>query len=425
MTSGLIPPLLAGFAGTIALAFITGLELHAYRRRDNGQSVQIALGFGTTRTITLIAASGFVLWSLAPVVPFCVGLAVLGGLLALDYRQKLAAGDASLLVSVIGVLAFLLGPFVLTAPVPVTAALVVVILFALGEQNWIRRFSDAFPAEEGVTLGKFLLLAGLVLPLLPDSDVLGLAGITYTKVWTAVLLISGISYLGYLTHRYLFPRAGTLLTGVLGGLYSSTAATVVLARAARAEPEQAGLAPAAVIIATAMMYARLLAVITLLGHIDAARALLIPFGGFFVVSLVLAFLLARRAKPDNPAAASHPPVSKNPLDLPIAFVFAGLFVAFAAITNFVTARFGAGGLHVLSFAVGFSDIDPFILSLLDGKFQVSEAATVTAVLIASGSNNLLKASYAVILSRQRAMLAAAGWLALTLLLSLLYSHLAA
>jgi uncharacterized membrane protein (DUF4010 family) len=420
MNLGLIPPLLAGFAGTIALAFIIGLELHAYRRRDNGVTVQIALGFGTTRTITLIAAAGFVLWSIAPVVPFCVGLAVLGGLLALDYRQKLERGDASLLVSLIGILAFLLGPFVLTAPIPVTAALVVVILFTLGEQNWIRRFSDAFPAEEGVTLAKFLILAGLVLPLLPNADILGLSGITYTKVWTAVLVISGISYAGYLAHRYVFPRAGTLLTGVLGGLYSSTAATVVLARAARAEPAEAALAPAAVIIATAMMYARLLAVIALLGHLNAARALAIPFGGFFVISLALAFFLARRAKPDA-APASHPPVSKNPLDLPIAFVFAALFVAFAAITNFVTGHFGAGGLHLLSFAVGFSDIDPFILSLLDGKFQVSEAAIVTAVLIASGSNNVLKAGYAVVLSRQRAMLPPACWLVITLLLSLLYA----
>ncbi len=98
----------------------------------------------------------------------------------------------------------------------------------------------------------------------------------------AVLVISGISYLGYLAHRYVFPRAGTLLTGMLGGLYSSTAATVVLARAMRAEPDSATFAPAAVIIATGMMYARLLALIALLGHKDAALALALPFGGLFV-----------------------------------------------------------------------------------------------------------------------------------------------
>ncbi len=417
--SAFIPPMLSAFLGTIALAFIIGLELHAYRRRDAGATEQIPLGYGTTRTITLIAAIGFVLWNIAPVVPFCVGLIVLAVFLGLDYRKKLERGDSAFLVSLIAILAYSLGAFVITAPVVVVALLVVVILFALGEQAGIRRLSDAFPAQEGVTLAKFFILAGLILPLLPNNEILGLSGITYTKVWTAVLVISGISYLGYLAHRYLFPSAGTLLTGVLGGMYSSTAATVVLARAARAAPDQTALAPAAVVIATAMMYVRLLAVIFLLGHTDAALALLIPFGGFFVLSVAIAGMLAWRVR--NQPQTTHEAVSANPLDLPIAFLFAGLFVAFAAVTDFVTSHYGANGLHLLSFVVGFSDIDPFILSLLDGKFQVSQSAIVSAVLIASGSNNLLKAGYAMVLSRQRSMRPAGVWLALTLLISVIYA----
>jgi len=71
----------------------------------------------------------------------------------------------------------------------------------------------------------------------------------------------------------------------------------------------------------------------------------------------------------------------------------------------------------LSFMIGFTDIDPFVLSLLAGHFQVSEAAIINAILIASGSNNLLKAAYAVTLSRQRAMWPAAAWLVLTLAIS--------
>jgi uncharacterized membrane protein (DUF4010 family) len=417
--SGFIPPPLAGFLGTIALAFIIGLELHAYRRRDNGALPLADPGFGTTRTITLLAALGFVLWTIAAPMVFCVGFAVVGALFLLDYWKRLQKGDASLLPTVIALLAFSLGPFVLTSPLVVVAALVIAILLALGEQAGIRRFSDAFPAEEGVTLAKFFVLAGLVLPLLPDGDIFGLAGITYIKVWTAVLVISGISYLGYLAHRYVFQLAGTLLTGTLGGLYSSTAATVVLARAMRATPAEAALAPAAVVIATAMMYARLLVVIVLLGHEDAARTLALPFGFLFVASLGIAWFLAWRVR--GAPAPVHAAVSANPLDLPVAFLFAGLFVAFAAMTDFVTNHFGANGLHLLSFVVGFSDIDPFIFSLLDGKFQVSETAIVSAVLIASGSNNLLKAGYALGLSRSGKMLPAAAWLLATFGLSLGYA----
>ncbi|MDD2704556.1 MAG: DUF4010 domain-containing protein [Acidocella sp.] len=417
--NGLIPPLLSGFLGTVGLAFIIGLELHAYRRRDAGNLVPEALSFGTTRTITLLSALGFALWIISPITPFCVGFAVLGVALLLDYRKRLKAGDSALLPTVIGLLAFSLGPVVLTAPLAVLAALVVIILLALGEQAQIRKLSDAFPAEEGVTLAKFFILAGLIYPLLPDASIPYLASITYTKVWTAVLVISGISYLGYLAHRYVFPRAGTLLTGVLGGLYSSTAATVVLARAVRGEPDAPSFAPAAVIIATAMMYVRLLAVIILLGHTDAALVLALPFGFLFFTSLAVSAFLAWRAK-GTPSAA-HAAIAANPLDLPVAFLFAFLFVVFAAITNFVTQRFGASGLHVLSFAVGFSDIDPFVFSLLDGKFQVGQTAVVSAVLIASASNNLLKAIYAMVFSRSLRMAPAAGWLTASMLLSLGYA----
>jgi uncharacterized membrane protein (DUF4010 family) len=407
----LLPPLLSGFFGTVGLAFIIGLELHAYRRRGEGALPPEAQGFGTTRTVTLIAALGFALWVIAPVIPFSVGLGVLGLALMLEYRKRVKAGDTSLVPTVIGLLAYALGPLMLTAPIAVIAALTVLILLALGEQVKIRRFSDAFPTEEGVTLAKFLILAGLIYPLLPATEVPYLPGITWTKIWVAVLVISGISYLGYLTHRYLFPRAGTLLTGVLGGLYSSTAATLVLARGCRAEPDRAAFAPAAVIIATAMMYARLLALIALLGHKNAALALTLPFGGLFVASLAVAGAIAWRAR--GAQTQSHAAVSSNPLDLPVAFLFAALFVVFAAITQFVTARFGAAGLHVLSFVVGFSDIDPFILSLLAGKFAVSASAVTGAVLIASASNNLLKAAYALAFSRSRKMLPAAAWLGIT------------
>ena len=404
----LIPPILSGFLGTMGLAFIIGLELHAYRRRDEAALEPQALGFGTTRTLTLIAALGFVLWVIAPVIPFCVGFGVLGVALMLDYRKRVKTGDSSLVPTVIGLITYALGPLLLTAPLAVVAALTVVVLLALGEQVNIRRLSDAFPTEEGVTLAKFLVLAGLIYPLLPATELPYLPGITWAKIWVAVLVISGISYLGYLAHRYLFPRAGTLLTGLLGGLYSSTAATVVLARAVRAEPDSAAFAPAAVIIATAMMYARLLALIALLGHKDAALALALPFGGLFATSMAVAGALAWRAR--GAQTQTHPAVSANPLDLPVAFLFAALFVVFAAITQVVTTRFGAAGLHVLSFAVGFSDIDPFILSLLDGKFAVSAGAVTSAVLIASASNNLLKAAYALVFSRSRQMLSAAAWL---------------
>lgn len=402
--------LLALFFGTVGVGFITGLELHAYRRRGTAPLDPQTLGFGTTRTITLISALGFLLWIIAPVTPFCVGLGVLGLALLLDYRKHIKNGDSSLLPSIIGLLTYSLGPVFLTAPLAIVVALAVLMLLALGEQVNIRRFSDAFPPEEGVTLAKFLVLIGLVFPLLPDTDIPYLPSVTWRQVWLAVLVISGISYLGYLAHRYAFPRAGTFLTGILGGLYSSTATTIVLARARRETSENSAPTGAAIITATAMMYVRLLVLIILLGHIHVAMSLAVPFGAFILCSLLVASLMfwQNRGSTTVPRIA----VSTNPLDLPIAFLFAFLFIFFAGLTHIITTHFGLRGLHILSFVVGFSDIAPFVLSLLAGKFAVTLSVLSGAILIASASNNLLKAAYALIFSRDRHLLPAAIWLTL-------------
>lgn len=405
------PYLLTAFFATVGVSFIIGLELHAYRRRGGTAPLDPqTLGFGTTRTITLISAFGFVLWLIGPAAPFCVGMGILGLALLLDYRKHIKNGDSSLLPSVIGLLTYILGPLFLTDHLGIFAALTVLILLALGEYVNIRRFSDAFPTEEGVTLAKFLVLIGLIYPLLPTSDIPYLPSITWRQVWLAVLVISGISYLGYLAHRYLFPRAGTLLTGFLGGLYSSTATTIILAQSLKKQPECSGFTTAAVIIATAMMYIRLLILISLLGHLRVALSLAVPFGGFVISSLLVAGLLAWRGR--GAQAQSPNTFSANPLDLPVAFLFAFLFVFFAGLTHVITTKFGVAGLHGLSFIVGFSDIAPFVLSLLAGKFAVSLSVISGAVLIASASNNLLKACYALLFSRSRKMLPAAIWLAL-------------
>ena len=404
------PHLLTAFCATVGVSFIIGLELHAYRRRITAPLDPQTLGFGTTRTITLISALGFALWIIAPVTPFCVGMGILGLSLLLDYRKHIKNGDSSLLPSIIGLLTYSLGPLFLTDHLASFAALSVLMLLALGEYDNIRRFSDAFPTEEGVTLAKFLVLIGLIYPLLPSTDIPYLPSISWRQVWLAVLVISGLSYLSYLTHRYVFPRAGTLLTGLLGGLYSSTATTIVLAQTLRHTTERGGFTAAAVMIATAMMYVRLLILIILLGHLQVALALVLPFGGFIASSLLVAGFSAWRGRGATvqPQAA----ISANPLDLPVAFLFAFLFVFFAGLTQIITTNFGVAGLHILSFVVGFSDIAPFVLSLLAGKSVVDLSVLSSAILIASASNNLLKAAYAMIFSRSRQMIPATLWLIL-------------
>jgi uncharacterized membrane protein (DUF4010 family) len=210
-----------------------------------------------------------------------------------------------------------------------------------------------------------------------------------------------------------------LITGLLGGLYSSTAATVVIARRAHGLQQGARNVSSSLIVATIMMYIRLLVIIFLFDT-SACKVLMVPFLTIIVLSLlaVIALLNFRNYAP----ALQDTSIEKHPLELVTAVFFAALFVLFTFLTQYVTSNFGSHGLKSLAMIAGLTDIDPFILSLLSGKFSVSSQTVVSAVVLASGSNNLLKAAYAFALARNRSVLFAAVWLILLFVVSTLYAY---
>ncbi|MGA9575259.1 MAG: DUF4010 domain-containing protein [Lysobacterales bacterium] len=409
----IVPVLLTQFVLTVALSFIIGLELHSYRRA-NGQD----LGFGTTRTFTLIGILGFLLFMIDDQLwAWLFGLMGLFVLLAVYYYRRSGEGIYSLLSPVLGLLTYMIAPVLVRFPDWFTILFVVTVLLMLSAKPGIRRFSDAFREAEMFTFTKFLIMAGVVLPLLPDRQISSIVTVTYYQVWVALLVVSGLSYISYLVQTYVFKEKGLLLTGVLGGLYSSTATTIVLGRRAR-EMAPTPQVTQAIILATAMMYLRLLLLLLFIGHLNAVLQLMGPFLAFLAASLAATWL-AGRIPVTSSVKLENLPLS-HPLEFKTALIFSVLFVVFAAISTVVIGRYGNEGLQVLSFVVGLTDIDPFILSLLGGKFQISEAQIITAIVTATGSNNLVKAVYALVLGRDRFSLAAAVWLMILFAASMIY-----
>jgi uncharacterized membrane protein (DUF4010 family) len=420
-----LPPLLVQFLATTLFSFLIGLEFRTYqrvfhgeRRSDSGQKID----YGSTRTFTFLGVLGFVLYALdATGLLFGVGLLVIAALMSIYYWHQSGKGHFSLLVIFLPLLVYLLGPISVHFPSWFLVLFVVVITLILAEKTRIKKLADLFEPQESPTLAKFLILSGVVLPLLSNQQIAPFIAVTYYEVWLAVIVVSTISYLSYLAQTYVFKSPNLLFTGILGGLYSSTAASVVIGRRARTTAAVHQVSPA-LVMATTMMYLRLWALTALLGHVQTAIRLILPFGTFILLSSAYAFWLSRKAQNEPAEVTDDDGAINNPLELPTAFIFAFFFVFFAFVTHYVLAHFGTGGLHFLSFIVGFTDIDPFILSLLAGKHQVTEGAIVGAVIIASGSNNLLKAAYAVGLSRNRSVLQAVVWLVGLCIASLAYAY---
>jgi hypothetical protein len=145
--------------------------------------------------------------------------------------------DASLMVPICNVLAYLLGPVAMAGPPWLAVGLTVTSVLLLTARERLHNLARGLNTEEIVTAGKLLLLTGFVLPLLPDKPVTALIEITPRQVWLAMLAVCTISYASYLLQRYVAPPGAKPLIAVLGGFYSSTA-TQSYSPATHAPPQE-------------------------------------------------------------------------------------------------------------------------------------------------------------------------------------------
>lgn len=356
---------------------------------------------GGIRTFPLLALIGALLYLLDPAraLPFAAGLLVLGACLVVYYRHHIDERDAegrpnvTLALPFCNLLAYVLGPVALTAPpwIPVGATVTAVLL--LTERAKLHRFAWGVAVEEIITAGKFLILTGLVLPLLPNEPVMPFTAITPRQVWLALLAVCSLSYLSYLLQRYVVPRGGGLWIALLGGLYSSTAATVALARTAGRDPAATRDVETGIVLATAVMFLRMLIIIAVFNLPLAAR-LAPSLAGLFALAVGAAAIVFATGRATT-AGSQAKTAPRNPLELTVALVFAVLYVVISVASSWVRTRYGATGVYSLAAVVGLTDIDPFVLSLAQGGTgEFPRAASASAILIAASSNNLLKAGYA-------------------------------
>ena len=368
------------------------------------------------RSFPLLALTGALLYRLdtAHLVPLSAGLLALSAWLTCYYWRHLDETDAEgfpnvgLMVPICNVLAYLLGPVTLAEPPWVAVGATVAAVLLLTARQELHGFARRIELAEIVNAGRFLLLTGFVLPLLPDTPVTDLTPITPHQVWLAMVAVCTVSYASYLLQRYVAPPGAGLLVALLGGLYSSTATTLVLARRARDEASAVRQSEAGIVLATAVMYLRLLIIIFVFNR-DLALALAPPLLVLSALGLAMALGWYWIGGP-HPADAGHAVAPANPLELVTAATFAVLFVVISIASAWATQRFGSAGIYALAAIVGVSDIDPFVLNLAQGdSAQITVRVGVGAILVAASSNNLIKAVYAICVFRGACAWRRRGW----------------
>jgi len=373
---------------------------------------------GGIRTFPMLALGGGVLYLLDPAhfIPFTGGLLVLGAWLVVYYRAHAGAEDehdepsVGIVVPILNVHAYLLGAVTLALPPWIAVTMTVASVLLLTGREQLHALARRLEIKEIVTAGEFLILTGIVLPLLPNQPVTTFTAITPRQVWLALVVVSTLSYLSYLAQCYWAAAARGLWMAALGGLYSSTATTVVLARQAKAEPTLKRQAQAGITLATAIMYLRILVIVGIF-NLALACTLALPLCGLSLVGFLICALQYRSGKPDKEQAreAMRLAANANPLELGAAAIFALLFVTTSLLSTVAKSQFGISGIYALAAVIGVTDIDPFVLNLAQGGVAgIENTALAAAILIAASSNNILKAIYAACFAGGRATAASSA-----------------
>ena len=225
-----LPPEAVQILLVLFLSFLIGLE------REERKTAQGSYSFGGVRTFPLIGLIGYSIALVAgtQLLPVAIGFLVVAGFLLVSYWHKISTSETAGVTSEMsGLATFLVGALVCYGHLWIATTLGVASLLLLDLKTALEKLAARIAPKEILTFAKFLFLSGVILPILPNQE-FGPFHINPFKTWLVVVAISSISYASYVLQKLTKGQGGMVLAALLGGAYSSTVTTVVMARRANA-----------------------------------------------------------------------------------------------------------------------------------------------------------------------------------------------
>lgn len=387
------------FGVALVIGLLIGLQReYAFRRQEQRAHEEL---FAGARTFPLIAVFGSVAAMASDYfgggTVFAGALAVLGGLLLISHYWRSQEEDVGLTTEVAAVVTLFIGALCYWGRLELAAALGVATAVLLALKVQTQSLARSMDREDVFSTLKFAVITVVVLPLLPREgygpppfDVL----VPY-NVWLMVVFISGISFLGYVLIKVVGPRRGVGLTGVLGGMASSTAVTLSFAQRSHDAEDMSRPFVLAIILAWTIMFVRVLIEVAALNP-PLLRLLWKPIAAAMLVGGLYGSYLYWTQFPEK---QDEPDAFKNPFELGPAITFGVLYAVILVAAKAADSYFGDAGLYMSSFASGLADVDAITLSLaelsLSGDVAMPTAAR--AIVLAAVANTLVKGGIVVIM----------------------------
>jgi uncharacterized membrane protein (DUF4010 family) len=417
-----------GTAWSLLAALLIGVLVGV--EREKSKSVSGNVGIGGLRTFTLFALAGAFGGLLAQTLgaPLLLAVVVLSvaALAAAGYLvQSRSKPEAiGLTTETAAVAVCLLGAACTTGHAGTALAGGIAVSALLAYKEPLHGLTAKLGPDDVAAGIKLLAASFIVLPLLPDRAVDPWGALVPRSLWLLVILIAGLSLVGYVATRALGTERGTAITGLTGGLVSSTAVTLSFARRSRDEGGASDDALAAgTFLAWSVMFVRVV-VLAAIVHAPLVRPLVLPFGAMLAVTVVFALLLLRRARAGAPHDGTRVPL-RNPFSLLQAAKFGLMFAAVLLVMALAEQYFPQGGPYAVAAIAGATDVDAVTLGATtrarDGASELG--ASANAILIAVLSNTIVKCGVSAVLGQSRlrrlalllgALLLAVGAVALAL-----------
>lgn len=379
------------FGLAMVIGFLIGLQ-REYASHREGEKDLLFGGARTFPLLGLLGCSGAWLSHYSDSIwPLLLILFVFSGLLVISYHHAAKEGNIGITTEVASLLTIIIGAMCYFGEFAFAAALGVAVTVLLALKFQTQKLAKNITREDIFATLKFAVIAIIILPVLPRTgiwespfDVL----VPY-KIWLMVIFISGISFLGYILIKFFGTERAIGLTGLMGGLASSTAVTLSLSQKSR---EEKGLSKAfayAILLAWSVMFVRVIIEVAAV-NIQLLGKLLPAMIGGLLASLAWAGWLyyAKRSTVKGDSGNF-----KNPFRLGPAIIFGLIYAAVLLVSNLAQIHFGNAGVYISSIVSALVDVDAITLSLAELSRSQDEAGQVTsarAIVVAAATNTLVK-----------------------------------
>jgi uncharacterized membrane protein (DUF4010 family) len=382
------------FATAILLGAMVGVEREKRKAEEGATS-----GIAGLRTFTLLAllgaAAAYLSRSTSSPWILAVALLIIGAFVVAGYfiAARTSPESTGLTTEVAALVVFLLGAMVMFGYPELAIALGVITAAVLAYKQPLHGFVDRLGWDDVYAGLRLLIATFIALPLLPDEPIDPWGALNPYSLWLLVILISSLSLVGYVLTRLLGPARGIALTGLTGGLVSSTAVTLSFAKDAADKPQEAPALACGILLAWAVMFVRVIVLVAVINRALLTH-ILVPFAAMaIVVSGFAGFLYVRGGSVDGAAGKGNLKV-QNPFSLTEAAKFAALFAVVLLAVKIVQQHFPPNGLYAVAALAGLTDVDAITLSMSEFAKGGEARIAVIAIVIASLTNTLVKCGMA-------------------------------